>query len=87
MARAASTTPGSDATRFCSTTRPITTPAISAIGRIAAVVPMVVPMTISVSGAMAVMKMMNGMGLMMFTRKFRNENTALLANRFPGLVA
>ena len=37
------------------------------IGKIAAAVPMEVPMTLMVSGCMAARKMMNGIGRMMFT--------------------
>ncbi len=46
-------------------------------------VPMVVPMIIRVNGAMAVMKMMKGMGRMTLTTKFRTEKTPVSRRGFP----
>ena len=86
-ARAASTTPGSTPTRFCSTTRPMTTAAMSAIGKTAAPVPIVVPSRASVTGPTAVMKMMNGTGRTMLTTRLRTAKTTGCSSRLPGRVA
>ena len=67
MERAASMTPGSTGTRFCSTKRDVATVHMMIIGKIAATVPMDVPTTLMVSGCMAARKMMNGIGRMIFT--------------------
>ena len=67
MARAASITPESTGTRFCSTSLDVAMVHMMIIGKIAAAVPMEVPMTLMVNGCMAARKMMNGIGRMMFT--------------------
>ena len=67
MARAASMTPGSTGTRFCSTSRDVAKVHMTTIGKMAAAVPMDVPTTLMVSGCIAARKMMNGIGRMMFT--------------------
>ena len=65
----------------------MTTIAISVIGKIAASVPMRVPITALVSGAIAVMKMMNGIGRTIFTTTLNPLKIHALDQRFPGLVA
>ena len=87
MARAASMTPGSTVTRFCSTIREIAKVAAMHSGKVAARTPIVVPTTLSVSGAIAVMKMMNGIGRMMLTMTLRMVWTTLLASSPPRRVA
>ena len=86
IARAASTTPGSTETRFCSTIRPMTKVAMADIGNSTERVPIVVPMTSRVSGPTAVMKMMNGMGRMMLTRTLRTPKDGAFWNRPPRRV-
>jgi hypothetical protein len=86
MARAASTTPGSTDTRFCSTMRPITKVAMTDIGNSTERVPTVVPIASSVSGPTAVMKMMNGIGRMMLTSTLSTANNGAFANRPPRRV-
>ena len=86
-ARAASITPGSTVTRLCSTMRLTANAAAIDSANVTAFVPMVVPMTASMSGWMAVMKMTNGMGRTMFTATLSAMNTGRLASRLPGRVA
>ncbi len=57
-----------------------------AIGKMTASVPKLAPVTLCVSGRIAVMKMMNGMGRMMFTSMLSTENTPRLASTLPGRV-
>ena len=52
---------------FCSTIREVATVAMMLIGKMAAVGPKLVPVTLMVSGSIAEMKMMNGIGRMMLT--------------------
>ena len=67
-ARAASTTPGSTATRLCSTMRPTANAAASESANVTASVPMVVPTTTAIcSGLIAARKMTNGIGRTRFT--------------------
>ena len=49
-------------------------------GKVAACTPIVVPMTLRVSGAIAVMKMMNGIGRMMLTMTLSTRFTGRLAS-------
>ena len=58
-------------TRFCSTIREMAKVAAMHSGKVAARTPMVVPMTLRVRGAIAVIKIMNGIGLMMLTMTLR----------------
>ena len=73
MARAASMTPGSMATRFCSTMRATAKAAAMHMMKIAADRPIVVPTTCRVSGANMAIMMMNGIGRMKFTRMLSTQ--------------
>ena len=81
-------TPGSMVTRFCSTIREMPNVAAIVIGKMAAGVPRNVPSTSCVSGAIAVMKMMNGIGRMKFTTTFSTveERAVLQQAAAPGRV-
>ncbi len=56
-------------------------------GKVAAPTPMVVPTTLRVSGPIAVMKMMKGIGRTMFTTTLSTVLTARWASRPPRRVA
>jgi hypothetical protein len=53
------------------------------IGKIAAVVPIVVPTTNRVSGLMATKNMMNGIGRIILINKFKNEKMNLFSKILP----
>ena len=69
MERAASITPGSMATRFCSTTRATEKVAAITMTKVAGPRPMEPPITATVNGWAKASKMMNGMGRTKFTSR------------------
>src|SRR5699024_2720590 len=71
IAREASITPGSMATRFCSTIRATAKVAAIAMTNVAGLRPMEVPMTETVMGWTKAKRIMNGMGRMKFTSTFK----------------
>ena len=78
IARAASITPGSIETMFCSTMRAIAKDAPKVIAKIAAFMPRRVCTTALVSGPKAAIRIMNGIGRTIFTSTF----STVYANRF-----
>ena len=86
IARAASITPGSMETMFCSTMRAIANAAPKLIAKTAAFTPRRVPTTALVSGPRAAIRMMNGIGRMMFTRMFRTVYTKRFWKILPARV-
>ena len=66
--------------------RPIAKEAASDSAKIAALLPMPVPITARVSGCRAAMKMMNGIGLKKLITTFRIVKIVLLGSRRPALV-
>ncbi|MMZ60605.1 hypothetical protein D1872_227100 [compost metagenome] len=70
-------------TRLFSTILATAKAATIVIGKIAAEVPIVVPMIKRVNGLIATKKMINGIGRMILISKFRNINTNLFSNKLP----
>ena len=81
IACAASITPFGTETRFVSTILAIPIDATNVIGKIAAV-PIVVPITLLVSGLNATKKIMNGTGRIVLIMMLRIEKTHLFSKSF-----
>ena len=82
IACAASITPFGTETRFVSTILAIPIDATNVIGKIFAAVPIVVPITLLVSGLNATKKIMNGTGRIVLIMMLRIEKTHLFSKSF-----